>query len=127
MSDYQVVPPTEHRCRLFRSSVEAASLDDVVEAVTDAVRFHERVYLERRGDRYRWSLATGGGPYPLLRLICKYLEIPHYWVLVSTAAWDGWTITAPRWDGPVDARAVLHLELGSTAVAVRTAVIDAVG
>jgi hypothetical protein len=80
---YEIVAPSEERQALFRSGVEVRQLDEVVEALCDAARGHRWFCVERRGQRYRWSFATTGGPYPLLRLACRFLGIPHYWVLLS--------------------------------------------
>jgi hypothetical protein len=127
MAGHEVVAPTDERRRLHRSMVERRSLDEVVEAVTDAVRWQSSIYVERRGCLYRWSLAHGGGPYPLLRLVCKFLEIPHYWVLVSCAPFDGWTITACREGEPAEAAAIVDFPLGAGPAEVRQTVLETVG
>ena len=58
-----------------RSVFRPSALDDVAEAVSVATeKFHD-IYVERRGDQYRWSFATKGGPYPLLRITARFLEM----------------------------------------------------
>ncbi len=41
------------------------------------IRSHARYYVERYGDRYRWSIASGGGFYPLLREVAAYMDIDY--------------------------------------------------
>ncbi len=125
MAGYQVVAPTEERRALFRSSVELRPLDEVVDAVADAVTSVDRsIYIERRGTLVRWSFATRGGPYPLLRLVCGFLDIPHHWVLVSSATIAEWCVTANREGGEPDAWAVLDVQAETPAQLVRTMILE---
>ncbi len=127
MAGYQVVAPTEERRALFRSSVELRPLDEVVEAVGDAVKSVDRnIYIERSGTLFRWSFATRGGPYPLLRLVCGFLDIPHYWVLVSSATVAEWCVTANRDDGQPDVWTVLDVQAETSAQGMRTMILDQV-
>jgi hypothetical protein len=64
----------DHAVAMLRPS----TLDDVAAAVTEYARSGGRVaYVERVGDRYRWSPAVGGGPYPLLRVLARFLRCEH--------------------------------------------------
>ncbi len=47
------------------------------------------IYVERRGALYRWSPAHRGGPYPLLRITAKFLQMDHHGLLVPCRPLDG--------------------------------------
>lgn len=83
------------RRKLADTMTQPSSIEDVIEAIT---RFGERpyakIYVERRGAGYRWSIAHRGGPYPLLREVAKFLDVPHTSVLVHSTTVDGWTVVA---------------------------------
>ena len=62
------------RAELIRSVFRPSSLEEVAESISVATeKFHD-IYVERRGDQYRWSFATKGGPYRLLRITARFLE-----------------------------------------------------
>ena len=48
------------------STRDWSPLEEVAIAVSVATEHENELYLERRGDRYRWSLVHRGGPYPLV-------------------------------------------------------------
>jgi len=125
VAGYQVVAPTEERRALFRSSVELRPLDEVVDAVADAVTSVDRsIYIERRGDLWRWSFATRGGPYPLLRLVSAFLGIAHHWVVVSSTAVAEWCVVAKHDVCQPHAWAVLSVQAGTPAQVVQTMILD---
>ncbi len=98
-----VTRPDPERERLCRSVFRWSALEDVAEAVSVAtVKFHD-IYVERRGDQYRWSFATKGGPYPLLRITARFLEMdPCSLVGVgSRVVGDGWGVQITE-DGDTD-------------------------
>ena len=83
-----------------------APLDDVVRAITRLGDWPSvRVYVERRGTCFRWSIAVRGGPYPLLREVAQFLGVPHTSLVVPCQSVDEWCIVAPAHDlrTPVDA------------------------
>lgn len=87
------------RRKLAGTMMEPSRLGDVVDAIaTFGSRPHAKVYVERRGSGYRWSVAHRGGPYPLLREVARFLDVEPHAIIVPCAAVDGWTIVAP--EGP---------------------------
>jgi hypothetical protein len=60
------------------------------------------VYVERFGDRWRWSPAHRGGAYPLLRVVARFLRVDHYRIVVPfRTVEDGWAVLNPEdWNGP---------------------------
>lgn len=76
--------------------VKATALEEVVSAIV-ALGVHPRlkVYVERRGPRYRWSPATRGGPHVLLREVSRLLDLPPASLRLEAASVDGWSVLAP--------------------------------
>lgn len=70
-----------------------AALATVAEAVAGAADAPGPIYLERRGDRYRWSLTHRGGPYPLLRETAKMLGIDYHALALPSRALEGTPLT----------------------------------
>lgn len=86
-----------------------SELDDVLEAMAALGRRSAvKCYVERHGSRYRWSIAHGGGPYPLLREVASFLELPHTSLVVGTTAVEGWTVIADSHEGLPDAWAFIE-------------------
>ena len=80
----------QNRRLLARSMIQPATLDDVAQAIADAASRHAPlVYVERHGERWRWSLAHRGGPYPLLRETARFLGMPPSSLLMSCTCVDG--------------------------------------
>src|SRR5438552_17741547 len=77
MNDVDAEYPDAHRLALFRSVFEPAPLHAVAEAVAVASEQERRLYVERIGDGYRWSLTHPGGGYPLLRLTARFLRVDY--------------------------------------------------
>lgn len=103
--------------RILRPSPLAEIADAVVAYVASA---GDVVYVERVDDRYRWSPATRGGPYPLTRLLARFLGCNHHAITVGFVTIDGWCIAAdpseprcPRYafleSSSLDARAVAEV------------------
>jgi hypothetical protein len=106
-----VTRPEPERERLARSVFRWSPLEQVAEAVSVATdKFHD-VYVERRGDQYRWSLATKGGPYPLLRITARFLKLDPY-SLVSgyRQVAGGWFVQLVEDDTEPDASVVLTFD-----------------
>ncbi len=89
-------------------------LGDVAVAIEGAVASFELcVWVGRRGAEFRWSPATRGGPYPLLRMVARYLELDHYRLAVTgVEALDGWTIV--EGDESPDAEAIVVVPGGAS-------------
>ncbi|MDA8394054.1 MAG: hypothetical protein M0T72_02240 [Candidatus Dormibacteraeota bacterium] len=82
------------RRRLIRSVFEPSSLEEVVAAVAiAAAEGCGSIYVERSKGRYRWSPSHRGGPYPLLRVVARLLQVDYQLAFIGfrTVA-DGWCI-----------------------------------
>jgi hypothetical protein len=79
MSDYEgITTPDPERERLFQSVFHPSPLNEVAEAVSAATEDHCKIYVEKLGDRFRWSFATrAGGPYPQLRITAQFLRMDY--------------------------------------------------
>jgi len=86
--------PNPERANLFRSVFHLSPLEEVAEAITVATEMFHEIYVERRGDQWRWSLATKGGPYPLLRISAKFLQMDYFLLagIGSRVVGDGWCV-----------------------------------
>jgi hypothetical protein len=73
-----VTAPDPERAELIRSVFRPASLKEVARAISVASEHHRDFYVERSGDRYRWSFATKGGPYPLHRITARFLRMDYH-------------------------------------------------
>lgn len=93
MSNLGDVPtPILKRSQLIKSTAEWSTIETVAMAVSVATEFQTQVYVERLGDRYRWSLIHRGGPYPLLRITAKYLQVDYNSIIVGCReVGDGWS------------------------------------
>ncbi|MFI4977380.1 MAG: hypothetical protein ACHQC8_01685 [Solirubrobacterales bacterium] len=78
--------PDSQRRRLLRSVYEPSSLDEVAEAVAVATEDEKRIYVERIGSAYRWSLTDPGGMYPLLRITARFLRIDYHRLVIGFRA-----------------------------------------
>ena len=84
--------PILKRSQLIKSSRDWSTIETVAMAVSVATEFQTKVYVERLGDRYRWSLIHRGGPYPLLRITAKYLQVDYHSIIVGCReVGDGWS------------------------------------
>jgi hypothetical protein len=82
MTDAHIQADPERR-RLMRSIYEPSSLDEVAEAVSVATEDEKRVYVERIGNAYRWSLTDPGGMYPLLRITARFLRVDYHSLVIG--------------------------------------------
>jgi hypothetical protein len=74
------------RRRLLRSVYQPSSLEEVPEAVSVATENENRIYVERIGRRYRWSLTSAGGMYPLLRITARFLGVDYHSIVIGFRA-----------------------------------------
>jgi hypothetical protein len=93
MSSLEDAPtPILKRSQLIKSTGEWSTIEAVSLAVSVATEFQTEIYVERLGDRYRWSLIHRGGPYPLLRITAKYLQVDYHSIIVGCReVGDGWS------------------------------------
>ena len=113
--------PNPVRARCIRSVFEPSPLEDVAHAVSEATELQTRIYVERFGDLWRWSLVHSGGGYPLLRISAQYLKMDYTAIFIGfrtlhnelailckdpNAPWepDQWRIV--EFDGPTAAGGV---------------------
>jgi hypothetical protein len=128
--------PTEDRERLAHAIKSSAPLDLAAEGIAAATEFTPLlVYVERRGDRYRWSPAHRGGPYPLMRVTARFLQMDHQGLVLpfrtltnetpagfgQDGIWEGVCIVRGSEDdqGPPDAWTVLEFDAAQTAADVK--------
>jgi len=129
MSDLHdgVTTPDPERQRLVRSVFRPSPLTEVAEAVSAATeKFHD-FFVERRGDQYRWSFATKGGPYPLLRITARFLLMDPYYLagVGSRVVGDGWCVQiVDEIDTEPDTWAMLRFEQPTSADEVRARITD---
>ena len=110
------------RRRLAATMMEPHPLEAVAEAMTH-VRPGAKVYVERRSEGYRWSIASKGGPYPLLRELALYLDLPHTSLAVPFDTVDGWAVAWPTNLEPAPAWAII--EAGGDAIEIADRIRDA--
>lgn len=110
------------RSRPIRMS---SPLADVTASISDATsRADLTVWIGCRNGEYRWSPATRGGPYPLQRLLARYLNLDHErLMLTAIEVAPGWSIV--QGDGPADAEAIVTVPAGSTADVVEQLLLEA--
>jgi len=78
MTENKPVVAQPGRFDMFLSTRDWSTLNVVGRAVSAASETERIVYVERRGNEYRWSLATKGGGYPLLRVSARFLGVDHH-------------------------------------------------
>ena len=71
------------RFALIQSTRTWSPLEEVALAVSVASESEHRIYVERRSDLYRWSLASPGGGYPILRITARFLRVDHARIFVG--------------------------------------------
>ena len=98
------------RRRLLVGSIFAyCTLDQVTEQIAEYAGGSDRIYVERRGSGYRWSLVHRGGAYPLLREVAKLLDVPYRSLILHFGTIDGWTIAlTPEPDAAPDSRGFIE-------------------
>ena len=75
--------PLAARVALIQSNRTWSELNEVATAVAVASESERRIYVERRAQLYRWSLAHSGGGYPLLRITARFLGIDYTRIYVG--------------------------------------------
>ncbi len=75
--------PDPQRQELLRSTFEPSPLESVADAVSVATEVEPRIYVERLGTSWRWSLTHPGGAYPLLRITAQFLRVDHRRITVG--------------------------------------------
>jgi hypothetical protein len=109
--------PDPQRVRLYLSIFAPSSLDRVAEAVSVATADETRVYVERTGTAYRWSLTHPGGAYPMLRITARFLRVDYHAIVVGCRSIADCIYVLcgdPESDKSPDEWAVLHFD-GPTA------------
>jgi hypothetical protein len=71
------------RSQLILSTRDWSPLEEVALAVSVATGYETKLYVERLDGRYRWSLIHRGGPYPLLRITARFLEVDHHSIFIG--------------------------------------------
>ena len=67
-------------------------LEQVAEQISASGARFDRIYVERRGTKYRWSLVHLGGPYPLLREVAQLLDVSYHSLVLPFGTVEEWTI-----------------------------------
>jgi hypothetical protein len=89
------------RAQLILSTRDWSPLPDVAEAVSVATECETAIYAERLGSRYRWSLVHRGGPYPLLRITARFLQVDYQRIIIGfRPVGDGFSALLPDEDEP---------------------------
>jgi len=83
MTENKPVIADPGRVDMFQSMRTWSTLTAVGKAVAAASETEQCVYVERRGDEFRWSLATKGGAYPLLRISARFLGVDHQRIFIG--------------------------------------------
>jgi hypothetical protein len=115
---------------LSQSIFDPSPIEVVAEALFVASEHETRVYVERFGDRYRWSLVHKGGPYPLLRITARFLQMDHTALAVGTrCVLDGYSALTeyPEVAPTPDACAIVRLEWATMPDAAAALVREAIG
>ena len=105
-----------------------ARLDVIATAVAAASARTRLIYVERRGNVYRWSPAHRGGPYPLLRETAKVLGADHHELIVPCRGLPngiGIVDAEPPYSSPADRWAVLEFGSAESAEVVRERIVTA--
>ena len=76
------------RVALIQSTRTWSPLPEVALALSVASESESRIYVERRSDRCRWSLAHPGGGYPILRIAARFLHVDHARIFVGFRTLD---------------------------------------
>ena len=71
------------RSQLILSTRDWSPLEEVALAVSVATEYETKLYVERLDGRYRWSLIHQGGPYPLLRITARFLQVDHNSIFIG--------------------------------------------
>jgi hypothetical protein len=122
--------PDPDRARLIRSVFEPSPIDVVAEAVSVAWNSAPAIYVERLEHNYRWSLAHKGGPYPLMRVAARFLQMDHHFLLIGfRTVEDGYAVLAedPEHQPAAGASAILSPSEATTRAEALQMIQEAVG
>ncbi len=75
--------PVPSRSQLILSTRDWSPLEDVARAVSVATEYETKLYVERLDAKYRWSLIHRGGPYPLLRITDRFLQVDYHSIFIG--------------------------------------------
>lgn len=90
MSEVVSAAPDPDRVALARSMWEPASFRVVTDAISVASSDGQRLfYLERLDEGWCWALAHRGGPYPLLRVMARFLKADYRKLTVGFRTIEG--------------------------------------
>lgn len=113
MTNAEGSEPDPVRAGLIRSVFEPSTLESVAEAVSAATEDETRLYVERIGTQWRWSLVHSGGPYPLLRITARFLRMDYHSIVCGfrTIADDACVLSAnPDEPDSADAWALIDFD-----------------
>jgi hypothetical protein len=129
MTDEALPYPDLKRADLIRSVFKPSSLEKAARAISEATEFQSRVYVERTGSWYRWSLVHPGGPYPLLRVTALFLRMDHHHLVIGFKTLENGlcVLSDPERPAEPDAWQVLQFEGKESFEAVQDMVLAALG
>lgn len=87
------------RAALIDTTRVPSSLERVATAIAIYTEHAGSVYVERFGDRWRWSPAHRGGAYPLLRVVSRFLRVDHHRIIVPFRTVEDGRAALNREDG----------------------------
>jgi hypothetical protein len=121
--------PAPERAGLVRGIFDPSPIELVAEGLFLASEHETHAYVERFGDRYRWSLVHKGGPYPLLRITARFLQMDYTALIIAArSVLDGYSALTEDEDDPApDACAIVHLEWCTMPDAAAALVREAIG
>lgn len=112
MSEVVSAAPDPDRVALARSMWEPASFRVVTDAISVASSDGQRLfYLERLDEGWCWALAHRGGPYPLLRVMARFLKADYRKLQVGFRVIEGDVTVVGAFDTPASLRGWWLVEL----------------
>jgi hypothetical protein len=84
-------PPEPSRIGPLESAFAFSPLGVVCAAVVLATEIDPELFIERQGDRYRWSFASRDGAFALLEKAARFLRIDQSQLLVGFRTLDDGT------------------------------------
>ncbi len=105
-------------------------MESVAEAVSVATEDERRIYVERVGSRWRWSLTHRGGSYPLQRIAARFLRVDHNRIMIGfrTVDDDVCVLCADPDDPvPADAWKIIDFDGPTSSTIVKERILQAFG
>jgi hypothetical protein len=97
------------RVELAIRVLRPSSADEVLEAIRAyATALDAPVYVERAGDRYRWSPVHRGGPSALGHVLARFLGCEFSDVTIGFVTLDGWCVIRDPKEPPADRHLILE-------------------